>query len=78
MLSTDTFLKFLIKNTIGASNYLDPDQADILSGLFWTQNVCKGYQQVTSGATSKSQKSTCPLLFTTTSGWWASNFLITY
>ena len=26
---------------------LDPDQADILSGLIWVQTICKGYQQTT-------------------------------
>ena len=29
------------------SNSLDPDQADILSGLIWVQTVCKCYQQTT-------------------------------
>ena len=29
------------------SNSLDPDQADILSGLILVQTVCKGYQQTT-------------------------------
>ena len=29
------------------SNSLDPDQADILSGLIWVQTVCKSYQQTT-------------------------------
>ena len=27
------------------SNSLDPDQADILSGLIWVQAVCKDQQQ---------------------------------
>ena len=31
------------------SNRLDPDQADVLSGLIRVQNVCKGYQQTTLG-----------------------------
>ena len=31
------------------SNSLDPDQADILSGLIWVQTVCKSCQQMTLG-----------------------------
>ena len=29
------------------SNSLNPDQANILSGLIWVQTVCKGYKQTT-------------------------------
>ena len=32
------------------SNSLDPDQADLLSGLIWVQAVCIGYQQTKSSA----------------------------
>ena len=35
------------RNTIRVSNSLDPDLADILSGLIWIQTVCNGYQQTT-------------------------------
>ena len=28
-------------------NSLDPDEADVLSGLIWVQTVCKSYQQTT-------------------------------
>ena len=41
------FSKNSFKNTIRVSNNLDPDQADILSGLIWVQIVCKSYQQTT-------------------------------
>ena len=34
---------------IRVSNSLDPDQADILSGLIWIQTVCNNYQQTTLG-----------------------------
>ena len=32
-----------IMSTIGVSSRLDPDQADILSGLIWVQTDCKFY-----------------------------------
>ena len=41
------FLKKYFGNIIRVSSILDPDHADVLSGLIWFQIVCKSYQQTT-------------------------------
>ena len=41
--SKSTFSKNSFRNTIWVSNRLDPDPADVLSGLIWVETVCKSY-----------------------------------
>ena len=41
------FSKRSLGNISRVSSSLDPDHADVLSGLIWVQIVCKGYQQTT-------------------------------
>ena len=42
------FLKKILWNTISVKHIWIHFRPDILSGLIWVQNVCRGYQQTTS------------------------------
>ena len=52
------FSKYSFRNTIRASNSLDLDQVDILSGLIWVLTICKDHEQMTNLAASRQQVNT--------------------